>query len=148
MQTAASPQVVLPQLPAKQQKTRKHISPLASLFAGSVAGGVEATITYPFEYAKTRAQLRSIPGQGNILQQLRGTISSEGITAIYTGCTTLVAGTALKAGVRFLAFDSIKAKLVDSDGKLSTSRGILAGMAAELSSLSWLSRPQNASRRL
>ena len=131
MQTTASPQVVLPrQLPAKQHKTQKHISPLASLFAGSVAGGVEATITYPFEYAKTRAQLRSIPGQGNILQQLRGTISSEGMTAIYTGCTTLVAGTALKAGVRFLAFDSIKAKLVDSDGKLSTSRGILAGMAA------------------
>lgn len=132
MQTAATPLVVAPQPSLQKQKSKQtNIHPLVSLFAGSVAGGVEATVTYPFEYAKTRAQLRSAPGaQGNVLQMLRSTVSAEGISGIYTGCTTLVAGTAMKAGVRFLAFDSIKKQLVDKDGKLSTSRGIVAGMAA------------------
>jgi solute carrier family 25 citrate transporter 1 len=133
MQATATPLVVVPQPSiSKQQKTKQaNVHPLVSLFAGSVAGGVEATITYPFEYAKTRAQLRSAPGaQGSVFQMLRSTISAEGVSGVYTGCTTLVAGTALKAGVRFLAFDSIKKQLVDNDGKLSTSRGILSGMAA------------------
>jgi solute carrier family 25 citrate transporter 1 len=133
MQATATPSVVVPRSSIlKQQKTKQaNVHPLVSLFAGSVAGGVEATITYPFEYAKTRAQLRSAPGaQGSVFQMLRSTISAEGVSGIYTGCTTLVAGTALKAGVRFLAFDSIKKQLVDNDGKLSTSRGILSGMAA------------------
>ncbi|KAK6443812.1 hypothetical protein FP744_10000060 [Trichoderma asperellum] len=39
-------------------------------------------------------------------------------------------GTACKAGVRFLTFDSIKKIISDGDGKLSPARGLLAGMAA------------------
>lgn len=35
-----------------------------------------------------------------------------------------------KAGVRFLAFDTIKNALCDSTGRLSTGRGVLAGLAA------------------
>jgi solute carrier family 25 citrate transporter 1 len=44
--------------------------------------------------------------------------------------TSLFKGTAFKASVRFLTFDSIKNALSDDSGKLSPSRGILAGMAA------------------
>ncbi|PWY67103.1 mitochondrial carrier [Aspergillus sclerotioniger CBS 115572] len=36
----------------------------------------------------------------------------------------------LKAGVRFLCFDSIKNQLVDDAGRMSTANGILAGMVA------------------
>lgn len=39
-------------------------------------------------------------------------------------------GTAFKAGVRFLSFDSIKNQLKDHNGKLSPGKGILAGMIA------------------
>jgi solute carrier family 25 citrate transporter 1 len=39
-------------------------------------------------------------------------------------------GTALKAGVRFTTFDAIKNALADDHGRLSTSRGIFAGMLA------------------
>lgn len=39
-------------------------------------------------------------------------------------------GTACKAGVRFLSFDTIKNLLVDSNGKLSPGDAILAGMIA------------------
>jgi solute carrier family 25 (mitochondrial citrate transporter), member 1 len=111
-------------------KSKSKTDPLLSFFAGAVAGGVEAAATYPFEYAKTRAQLRSTTRPMNAFQLMRSTLASEGFAGLYTGCSTLVAGTALKAGVRFFAFDSIKALLVDDNGKLSTSGGIIAGMAA------------------
>lgn len=38
---------------------KKQISPWKSLLAGSIAGGVEATLTYPTEYVKTQLQLQS-----------------------------------------------------------------------------------------
>jgi solute carrier family 25 citrate transporter 1 len=39
-------------------------------------------------------------------------------------------GTAFKAGVRFLSFDSIRNRLADERGVLSPARGVLAGMLA------------------
>lgn len=41
-----------------------------------------------------------------------------------------MAGTAVKASVRFVAFDGIKAALVDDKGKLSGARGVAAGLGA------------------
>lgn len=132
MQAATSTSIATPKLATREPQNikKKQISPIASLFAGGVAGGIEATITYPFEYAKTRAQLRSSGAPANPVQMIQSIVRSEGFSAIYTGCSTLVVGTAFKAGVRFLAFDAVKAKFVDENGRLSTSRGILAGMAA------------------
>ncbi|KAJ8609851.1 hypothetical protein MRB53_038890 [Persea americana] len=40
----------------------QRVTPLLSLVAGGTAGGIEATITYPFEFAKTRVQLRAEKG--------------------------------------------------------------------------------------
>ncbi|EPE33864.1 Mitochondrial carrier [Glarea lozoyensis ATCC 20868] len=115
----------------KRKVQKKGVNPLLSLFAGSIAGGVEAAVTYPFEFAKTRSQLHSkAPGQQGIVQLVRDVIKSEGYTGLYTGCSTLVVGTAFKAGVRFLTFDSIKNALASEDGKLSPLRGLLAGMVA------------------
>ncbi|KAL3456769.1 mitochondrial carrier domain-containing protein [Aspergillus heterothallicus] len=116
---------------------KKAIAPSVSLTAGAIAGGVEAAITYPFEFAKTRAQLsrnfaggNSAPVSKNPFAVISQTARQEGIRAIYTGCSTLILGTAFKAGVRFLSFDSIKNILADADGRLSPARGILAGMVA------------------
>lgn len=61
---------------------------------------------------------------------IRDIVRTEGVSALYTGCTTLVVGTAFKASVRFLTFDSIKNALADEKGHLSKSSGILAGMMA------------------
>lgn len=102
-----------------------------SLLSGAVAGGVEATVTYPFEFAKTRAQLQSsATGSRNPFAVIAHVTRNEGIGAIYTGCSKLILGTAFKAGVRFLSFDSIRRRLADERGVLSPSRGILAGMLA------------------
>ncbi|PVI06864.1 mitochondrial carrier [Periconia macrospinosa] len=112
--------------------TKPHApSALVSLIAGAVAGGVEATTTYPFEFAKTRAQLQTTSGSSsNPFAIIATTARTDGIAAIYTGCTTLIVGTAFKAGVRFLSFDSIRKQLADESGALSPARGILAGMLA------------------
>ncbi|KAK5102641.1 hypothetical protein LTS08_003441 [Lithohypha guttulata] len=109
----------------------KHIPPGISLLAGGIAGGVEAAITYPFEFAKTRAQLKSHGlSSSNPFTMLRYVAANEGFSAIYAGCWTLIAGTALKAGIRFLSFDAIKNALADEQGRLTPIRGIAAGMAA------------------
>jgi solute carrier family 25 citrate transporter 1 len=118
----------------KATSTKHSPSALVSLLSGAVAGGVEATTTYPFEFAKTRAQLQAgssgSSGSRNPFTVLSQVARSDGIGAIYTGCSTLIVGTAFKAGVRFLSFDSIRNRLADERGVLSPMRGVLAGMLA------------------
>ncbi|PSN68596.1 mitochondrial carrier [Corynespora cassiicola Philippines] len=118
--------------PGKSKTSKKDkVSPVLSLLAGGIAGGTEATATYPFEFAKTRAQLRSgHGGTSNPFSVIINTAKNHGIGGIYTGCSTLILGTAFKAGVRFLSFDSIKNQLADERGNLSPARGVLAGMLA------------------
>ncbi|KAL1869685.1 hypothetical protein VTK73DRAFT_3059 [Phialemonium thermophilum] len=106
---------------------------MVSLIAGGVAGGVEAASTYPFEFAKTRLQLRdasNIREVTNPIVMIRQIVNTEGVGALYTGCSTLIAGTIFKASVRFLSFDSIRNALTDDNGKLSSVNGMLAGMVA------------------
>ncbi|CCF38519.1 hypothetical protein CH063_00285 [Colletotrichum higginsianum] len=117
-------------LQRKSDSNAKHkISPSISLFSGGVAGAVEAAVTYPFEFAKTRAQLQST-GSKNPFSVLLQVARQDGPKAIYTGCSTLIIGTTFKAGVRFLSFDSIRNALMDENGRLTPARGILAGMIA------------------
>ncbi|KAJ8119091.1 hypothetical protein OPT61_g69 [Boeremia exigua] len=112
-------------------KHNNHPTAVVSLLSGAIAGGVEATVTYPFEFAKTRAQLQSSPNASrNPFATITNVARIEGAEAIYTGCSTLILGTATKAGVRFLSFDLIRNRLVDENGILSPSNGILAGMLA------------------
>ncbi|KAH6703211.1 tricarboxylate transport protein, mitochondrial precursor [Leptodontidium sp. MPI-SDFR-AT-0119] len=112
------------------KKREISTSPIVSLLAGGIAGGVEATVTYPTEYLKTRSQLRSNHASQSLFRTFQTIVKTEGISALYTGCSTLAIGTAFKASVRFLTFDTIKSQLVDKNGKLSAGSGILAGMSA------------------
>ncbi|KAJ5939300.1 hypothetical protein N7466_002434 [Penicillium verhagenii] len=103
-----------------------------SLVSGGIAGGVEAAITYPFEYSKTRVQLldNSAIRTSNPLRLILQVAKQEGIGALYTGCSTLVVGTTAKAAVRFVSYDTIRNSLADERGVLSPGRGMLAGMTA------------------
>ncbi|ETI26794.1 hypothetical protein G647_10239 [Cladophialophora carrionii CBS 160.54] len=106
-------------------------SPLVSLIAGGAAGGVEATITYPFEFAKTRVQLHDTSPTRNPFAVIKSVIEKEGPRSLYKGCSTLVAGTILKDGIRFISFDTIKAQFKDPEtGTLSPLRNLLAGISA------------------
>ncbi|KAA6410360.1 MAG: tricarboxylate transport [Lasallia pustulata] len=107
---------------------------IVSFIAGGVAGAVEATATYPFEFAKTRVQLRSersVPTPRNPFTVVAQVFRDEGVRALYKGCTSLIVGSIGKDGVRFLSFDTIKNSFKDSEtGTLTPIRNMLAGMSA------------------
>ncbi|CAI6284738.1 unnamed protein product [Periconia digitata] len=108
--------------------------PIVSLAAGGVAGAIEAFTSYPFEFAKTRVQLRSqkgIPTPKNPFLVITQIYQKEGLSALYKGCSALVVGSVAKDGVRFLFFDQIKHAFADPEtGTLSPLRNLAAGMAA------------------
>ncbi|KAI4737550.1 hypothetical protein E4T50_11979 [Aureobasidium sp. EXF-12298] len=106
-----------------------------SVISGGVAGGVEALVTYPFEFAKTRAQLHvrkaGVPYPRNPFAVVGQVYSQEGLRALYKGCAALAVGSIGKDAVRFLSFDTVKNAFKDPEtGTLSPLRNMLAGMAA------------------
>lgn len=126
--------------PAKEAKSTNHEStpPLVSLISGGVAGGVESFLTYPFEFAKTRAQLGRLPGSiqntkipKNPFLIVPQIYKAEGLRALYKGCSALVVGSVGKDAVRFLSFDTVKNAFKDKETKtLTPARSMLAGMTA------------------
>lgn len=112
----------------------KSTAPIVSLIAGGVAGGVEAFATYPFEYAKTRAQLRREKGEKmpkNPFKIVGQVYRQEGVRALYKGCAALAIGSVGKDAIRFLSFDTVKNTFKDPEtGTLSPLRNMLAGMSA------------------
>jgi len=97
---------------------------LRSIIAGSTAGAVEIAITYPAEFAKTRSQLnRKLPDSQKLSWPPFG-------RQWFAGCTTLIVGNSLKAGIRFVAFDTFKSLLEDENGKISGPRTVIAGFGA------------------
>ncbi|KAL8977026.1 MAG: hypothetical protein Q9205_007092 [Flavoplaca limonia] len=76
-------------MPAQDASTPVSVS----FIAGGVAGGVEAIATYPFEFAKTRVQLRNQSGAAsskNPFLVVSQVLRNEGYRALYKGCSTLV----------------------------------------------------------
>ncbi|KAL4948009.1 mitochondrial carrier domain-containing protein [Aspergillus filifer] len=103
---------------------RQKPSSLRSIIAGSTAGAIEIAITYPAEFAKTRSQLnRRLPDSKKLPWPPFG-------AQWYAGCTTLIIGNSLKAGIRFVAFDTFKSMLQDENGKISGPRTVIAGFGA------------------
>lgn len=68
----------------------------------------------------------------NPLVLIYNVAKTQGVSSLYVGCPAFVVGNTVKASVRFLGFDSIKAMLADKNGKLSGPRGVLAGLGAGL----------------
>ncbi|KAL4907602.1 hypothetical protein BDW74DRAFT_110651 [Aspergillus multicolor] len=103
---------------------RRKPSSLRSIIAGSTAGAIEIAITYPAEFAKTRSQLnRRLPDSKKLPWPPFG-------KQWYAGCTTLIIGNSLKAGIRFVAFDTYKSMLQDENGKISGPGTVIAGFGA------------------
>ncbi|KJA22649.1 hypothetical protein HYPSUDRAFT_1084048 [Hypholoma sublateritium FD-334 SS-4] len=102
--------------------------PMHSLFAGATAGAVEAFVTYPTEFVKTRSQFGG-KREGPI-KIIKDTLKTKGVKGLYSGCSALVVGNSLKAGVRFVSYDYFKHQLADAEGKVSAPRSLLAGLGA------------------
>ncbi|KAE8375325.1 mitochondrial carrier domain-containing protein [Aspergillus bertholletiae] len=109
---------------AIEKDQNRKPSSLRSIIAGSTAGAIEIAITYPAEFAKTRSQLnRRLPDGKKLPWPPFG-------KQWYAGCTTLIIGNSLKAGIRFVAFDRFKSLLQDENGKISGPRTVIAGFGA------------------
>lgn len=52
---------------------------------------------------------------------IRTTVREKGITGLYSGCSALVVGNSIKAGVRFVSYDHFKSILADSEVSTSLS---------------------------
>ena len=61
---------------------------------------------------------------------MRQTIAQRGFRGLYSGCSAVVIGNAVKAGVRFLTYDQLKVLLRDDEGKLTAPRSLAAGLGA------------------
>ncbi|KAF8449670.1 mitochondrial tricarboxylate transporter [Terfezia claveryi] len=109
---------------AVKPEGKERLSVGRSLLAGALAGAIEISITYPAEFAKTRTQLNSRLPDGKKLPWPR--FGPEW----YAGCTTLIVGNSIKAGIRFLTFDRLKSLLSDETGYISGPRTVLAGLGA------------------
>lgn len=105
-----------------------------SWLSGGITGGIEICITYPTEYVKTQLQLDGKAGAGKeytgIVDCVRKTVKTRGFFGLYRGLSVLLYGSIPKSAVRFGAFESVKKKLVDADGKLNPQRRLLAGLCA------------------
>ncbi|XP_014554728.1 hypothetical protein COCVIDRAFT_62047, partial [Bipolaris victoriae FI3] len=89
-------------------------SVVISIIAGGLAGASETFVTYPAEFVKTRRQLDpSSSGRksASSFTILRSTFQDSGIRGVYTGCQTLAISNALKSGVRFFSFETVKRNL-------------------------------------
>ncbi|CUA73922.1 Tricarboxylate transport protein [Rhizoctonia solani] len=95
--------------------TKKETKPWQSLTAGTFAGAVEAFVTYPTEFVKTRSQFDG--NKDGPIAIIRETWTKHGAKGFYSGCMALVVGNAAKAGVRFLSYDRFKQMLADQNGK-------------------------------
>ncbi|SHO76222.1 Mitochondrial inner membrane citrate transporter [Malassezia sympodialis ATCC 42132] len=113
-------------------RDKSKVNPVFSLTSGTLAGAVEGFATYPIEYTKTVSQFSAKPGEKppHPFVVVRQTVAKHGITGLYSGCGALVAGNALKAGVRFLSYDHFKDMLKNEEGKLTAPRSLLAGLGA------------------
>jgi len=95
----------------------KKEKPAHSLFAGATAGAIEAFITYPTEFVKTRSQFDG--KKESPIAIVKDTLKKHGVTGLYSGCSALVIGNAVKAGVRFVSYDHFKHQLADSEASPS-----------------------------
>ncbi|KAK5732386.1 hypothetical protein LTR17_010562 [Elasticomyces elasticus] len=85
-------------------------SSIVSILAGGVAGASETLVTYPAEFVKTRRQLPTAKNASSS-SIIRSTLSTSGLTGIYSGCKALALSNALKSGIRFYSFETARTNL-------------------------------------
>jgi solute carrier family 25 citrate transporter 1 len=114
------------------------LAPILGLVSGALAGAIEASVTYPLDFAKTQAQLRFNRRWRHIdtTTFIRRTVAADGVSALYTGLGSAVYGSALKVGLRYLVFDGTVHALKDRDGKSGhldyAAAGITAGVVESI----------------
>ncbi|KUF95294.1 Vacuolar protein sorting-associated protein 27 [Phytophthora nicotianae] len=109
----------------------KSKNPMVATTAGAIAGGIEILTIWPMEMIKTNLQLGTMRAQyTGMVGGFRYHIQTDGVGSLYRGLAPVLVGSIPKAGIRFGAFDFIKRRLEDENGKTSAMRNLAAGMMA------------------
>ena len=83
---------------------KKKFNPLLPMAAGCIAGGIEATATWPMEFIKTQLQLRVKGSQlayDGMISGLSYTVKTTGFFSLYRGLAPTLIGSIPKAGKLF-----------------------------------------------
>lgn len=109
----------------------KSKNPMVATTAGAIAGGIETFVIWPMEMIKTNLQLGTMRHQyTGMLSGFRYHIHTDGFFSLYRGLAPVLIGSVPKAGIRFGAFDFLKRRFADENGKTTAMRNLGAGMAA------------------
>jgi len=122
--TALQPKPVF--VPAPTENKPKN--PIKAILAGGLAGGIEISITFPFEYVKTQLQLDS--RFKSPMDCVRITMKERGFFGMYRGLSSLLIGSIPKAACRFWAYEQFRKNLQDENGKITRVNNFLAGLGA------------------
>jgi solute carrier family 25 citrate transporter 1 len=80
-----------------------------SFMAGSCAGACEVLATMPLDVAKTTMKVGTVK-YATPIHALHSVYALGGVRAMYAGMPAFLSQTALKAAIRFTAFDSVKVR--------------------------------------
>ncbi|OQS01949.1 tricarboxylate transporter [Thraustotheca clavata] len=109
----------------------KHAHPMIAVLSGSIAGGIEATATWPMEMIKTNLQLGTMKSHyTGMLGGFRYHLANDGVIALYRGLMPVVIGSLPKAGIRFGVYDYLKRQFAGADGTTNAFGNLTAGIIA------------------
>jgi len=112
---------------------KKSSNPVIACLSGSIAGGLEAMITWPNEVIKTELQVQPKvnPLYNGVFDCAQKKIKTQGLISLYRGITPIVLGSFPKAGVRFGGNSFYKKNVfADANGNISRMGIFGAGLMA------------------
>lgn len=110
--------------PAKSGKPKNHVKHLIS---GGLTGAIEACITYPTEFIKTKMQLYPEFSKKGLVYSFKETIDKNGVRGLYRGLSVLVTMSAPKTGLRFYSKSYYQDNFFSEVTRVST---VLSGLGA------------------
>ncbi|EAS28225.3 succinate:fumarate antiporter [Coccidioides immitis RS] len=121
---------------ASKDRNAKPASAAVNLVAGGGAGMMEALVCHPLDTVKVRMQLSKksrAPGvkPRGFIATGQEIVRRETVLGLYKGLGAVLSGIIPKMAIRFTSYGWYKQMLADKEtGKLSSSRNMLAGLAA------------------
>lgn len=107
--------------PEASEVRKRLVAPMA----GFISAGMEITLVWPSEYAKTQLQLN----RGNADFKIMRHIMSEGF-GIYRGLVPMLIGAPIQGLLRFGSLDFMNNQFRDENGKVGRAAGFAAGISA------------------
>lgn len=103
----------------------KHLKVLVAPISGMMAGALEITTLWPFEWAKVQTQLNSSTPKWTLLGEAR----RVGI-GLYKGLPAMLVGVPLQGAVRFTTLDSVRGALTEPGRAAGPVTNLAAGLIA------------------